>query len=766
MTDTSLRIQRALEMSESVETAGYFQLLVRGRDRGWTDITMFRGMPVQLAGWSFADPFGPKDFSFTVPGVTIFDELGVGDLDWADPTMRIVLRWVSSIPLPGDYPYGVGLYDAIETDTGLVRGQAAFNGWNPAWRWTGNLASWHRSSDGLEVTAKGALYQLDDYLAKPEYPQRPIPYENAIRRQFRGKPHLRVGVMKIAWPSWWSKRYSTPGKGTPSYLVPSVVHSGNLWTGMLTFQTGTWDPVLSSYIQSMLSSMYTPRGRWTLDLLLDGPVLMHRDMYSSAPAHAIVIDATEPGFDCSLDEDFSQSLGVVYGAGVSLDGVTYSGMEVSGNGASTYYKPMASRRELDPVDDNDWLNGSLIRREVMLQMQKGLDEASAELVAREHLRRFGDPGVTGTITLRSDPHVNGIRIPKELVCAGMPVVIPGLMGRRQGLVAHVTDNQVNLEDGSNTLTIDTRWRDALTVKEVRLRGRNAMQIPRMLVAGQYTPPVPDQLVPWNYAKGSGYLPSGKEWNSIELFDGAPKDLEFPWESWTQRRPPSKARWRHCYMHIGAAQNIANRNWGSSTGTSGAVSTRLGFPIRAAQMATIRLIELAAYDKDGNVLPVAFHFSLYYVRGVSPMSMPRIPKSQDRKYGPGAVTGVYRKGDHYPFGKDAWEKYLPDGRLQDPNIPQASTTNGIIHMWGNFYDKAGYFPGSYSRGDSPTGMLRDETQFSIDTTNLTQTFDPRSKANDQPVHAGYIYAMIYCDEQQDQDVYFAGRMYRVEPGQEN
>ena len=29
--------------------------------------------------------------------------------------------------------------------------------------------------------------------------------------------------------------------------------------------------------------------------------------------------------------------------------------------------------------------------------------------------------------------------------------------------------------------------------------------------------------------------------------------------------------------------------------------------------------------------------------------------------------------------------------------------------------------------------------------------------------GNLYAMIYCDGQNDQPVYFLGRMFRVEPG---
>ena len=45
---------------------------------------------------------------------------------------------------------------------------------------------------------------------------------------------------------------------------------------------------------------------------------------------------------------------------------------------------------------------------------------------------------------------------------------------------------------------------------------------------------------------------------------------------------------------------------------------------------------------------------------------------------------------------------------------------------------------------------------------SQSFDPR-RTRQLNAETGYCYVMIYCDAQGPEPVFFAGRMYRVEPG---
>ena len=90
--------------------------------------------------------------------------------------------------------------------------------------------------------------------------------------------------------------------------------------------------------------------------------------------------------------------------------------------------------------------------------------------------------------------------------------------------------------------------------------------------------------------------------------------------------------------------------------------------------------------------------------------------------------------------------------------------GLIRAYGSVYEKAGHWPGSFAAGDPATGLLVDEAQWGFDCTRFDSTFDQYSASDNanNPL-AGQIYMLIYADAQAHSDVYFAGRIFRVEPG---
>lgn len=720
--------------------AGVWTIIARPPRGEPVNITAFRGLPTKIGAFSFADPNGPTSLDLSLPGVSLFERYGENDLHWLTRQSDIDVIWTGDIP--ADYPYGKHNLDGTVT---------------PAFRWEGYVTTFNPSNDGLKLQLKGAMLQLDNWQAKPEYPMRPLPYEWAISRQFREKPALRVHPLRIIWPDDWRKVY-VPQTGVPSYRIPAGVTGGEKWTGLLTRSTGSWDPVLTNYIQSLLSAMYTEKGRWTLDLDINRqPVMFHRDFAIKPGPATVIIDPAAPGVDISLTEDWEQSLTDVYAQGTSLAGVTYSGMTVSGDGSQTSYTPAAALRQTYPArEGNDWFDHTVMPREVMLQVQEGLSADDAAIVARAHLTRFADPGHVGTITLKSDPSMNGTPISRFLVRAGMDVQVPFLFGRPEGLLLHISASSADLEGDTVTLTVDTKNRDALTVEEVRTRGRDALQVSRMLVAGQYAPPVSDQMFPWSYADGSGYIPSNSDFSSKPLFSGMPDQVTFPWTQWTTQRPPSDHRWKNCYIHLSRASSDANQNWAVQHSAWG---SNMGIPIRMGQAGTIRLLQVAAYDSSGNIMRVPFHLSFFYVGSVNVLSMPAIPVQQASLFPP------YAANQRYPFVRDGWESYLIDGTRAGLNDPKAYESAGPVRIYGTFYEKAGYWPGSYSDGDEPTGLLVDETTWTWDLTGQGDAlWDPYNvERNLNSPQRGNLYAMLYCDAQLDQDVYFLGRMYRVEPG---
>lgn len=723
----------------SAAVQGKWVLTAHPPRRTTLDITWVRGIITKISSWSWKDPYGPERLTLVFPAVTIFDKLGEGELDFLCKGANLDLNWVGNVPT--GYPNG-------------------------GWRFEGYIESFSWAPEGLTVDVKGAMYQLDNWKAKPEYLARPLTYEGAIMRQF-DKHGLRLQAPIKEFPAGWSTTYK-PVLKAPNYLIPVGVHAGDNWTGLVTRSTGSWEEVLTSYIQSLLSSMYTQTGRWTLDLDPGRrPVLRHRNRSYQVKAGHIVVDPADPGVRLSITQDFSQSANAIYGSGKSSSGISYSGQQVTPDGSDTFYLPLAQLRQVDHSNLNAWYDESEMRRELVLQVQQGLEEDDAVNVAVAHLQHFADPGYTGTIELRTDPEFvtavtanakNNIEVsatetlPRMLIQAGMTILVPRIFGNPEGMLFHISEIQVSGDDQSITLTVDSKYRDALTVAEVNVRGRDSLSIQRQLIGGQYTPPVSDQIVPWNYGAGSGYIPSSPHLSSVPLFRSMPKEITFPWTQWTQAHPPSDKSYRNSYVRIGPKNANANGNWAQHPDRHAAYRA---IPIKMSQAGSVRLLQIAAYDSSGALFPVPFHVSFYYAAGTTYRAMPMLRAVDNPKNG-------YAASQHYPFFTLAWEQYNLDGTKITSEQPTSVSSAGLIRAFGTGLVPAGYWPGSKTTGDSPTGMLVDEGQFDFDTSQDEANINFYQKAQRNPL-AGYIYMMIYCDAQATQEVFFAGRMFRVEPG---
>lgn len=724
------------------------------------DVTYFRGVPTVIQNWAIQDPFGPSSCTLTFPAATMYEPVGVGyaGTSFLGQGVNYDITWTG--PLPAGYPF-------------------------TRWVWEGFSTSIEYSEVGITLTLVGAMFQLDYYLAKPEYPLQPIAYETAIRRQFLNKPHLRLSPMQFKWPPGWSTIYAATANLQPG-LVPTGTQEGEYWSGLVTRDTGSWDPVLTGYLQSLLANWYTETGRFTLSLYPGRiPILHHRNAVpvdGFTTSAMVVVNLLHPGVKVSLTEDWSMAANVFYGQSQSLSGESYSGMKVIGDGLATEYEPLAAQEDVHPIlgppteaeiaggnlflEKNTVLNLAVMRKEAKLELGQGLNAADAQTVGEFHLVHFSDPGFTGTITLTSDVTLGGVAMHRSLILPGMIIALKHFR-REDSLTTSdtllmVSEASWNGADGTMTLTVDSKSRDKLTVDEVRLRGRDALSIPRMLIGGRYQPTFPDQLLPWNYAEGSGYIPSAPGASAKTLFEDMPYGIDFPWTKWTTQRPPSNAAWTSCYIAMPPKNANADQNWSSSlrnaNGQAQGPSGYFAVPVRMSAAGTIRLIQVAAYDINGNVLAVPFHLSIYYQPGTNVQSMPKIPAAQ-------AGIGGYPAGQHYPFFEQAWETYNLDGTLVGTEVPVAVGSAGLIQGWGNASMKAGHWPGTSADLDPPTGLLVDESPWTFNMVGqggVSQHIGQYAK-DDLGVYAGFCYVMIYCDAQLAQSVYFMGRMYRQEPG---
>lgn len=846
------------------DAIGYFRIFAKPPGGTRREITMFRGAPITLGQLQTADPFTDVSLTLDFPQITVFDKLGQGDLDWLIPYADIDVVWENT-----------GVY-------------------NFDWSWEGFIVSPNFSmaadSSSVSVECKGALYLLDNYLAEPRFPSNPIPYERLIKMAFDQDSHpSRLDRLKVVFPDGWDT--VVPPFNHPDFLgflKPWGVIEGQKWTGLTSRTTGSWDPLLTGYVQGLLSVMYDTGGaQWTVRKDTGRkPVLYLREIPARDDDQIIVIDLLNPGITISGSRDFTQSANIIFGEGSDTAGVTFSGMQVNSSGRATSYIPFAHASAVWPATKNPNFNKNIIAKQTHIKFPAGLDELAARRVAEAQLQRFADPGITGNMTLTSDVQLqDGTPFPAMLIKGGRSVLIKGLFGTN--VLAHITEAAYANDTKTVSLTFDTKYRDQLTVSEVMARTRDALTPLRSLQVGKYSNTVQDLLLPWSYREGSGMLPSA----SRKFYEDIPDGISFPYEEWTIKHPPKDPHSQKFYIKLDKAnRNNATMNWAgeienidytspshmyrslfdadhpndssidktitirwnatepssatkndvwidtitsrkyiydgskwsifhdstffscisllpndlNATTTkmffmtaspptpanddlwikrpSGTVAvrragawvdtdvgeppppTKKGIAIRMSQSGTVRLSQIAAYDKNGNVKPVRFHVSIYDSPGVTNTAMPQLYKlaSTDALprylHPPGGDN--YKSGQRMPFYDGAFENVKKDGTQSDTAKPLPAGVN-IMVGWGNYYEPAGYSPGRFSRHADRTGVLTDETAWSWDLTQYLSQYDRKDNAKNPD--AGMLYVMIYCDDDDTEPTYIMGRFYRAEPG---
>lgn len=724
-----------------LDIAGSWQVFISTRTHGLVEVTQFRGFTTNISQLVTTDPFGPAMATLDFPAVTMLDALGEGDLHWWRPGNDVAIVWTA--------------------DPGVEVARTSL-------RWEGYIAgdstSFEDSGGTVQLLAKGALKVVDNTLAMPAYPQRPIPFEHAIRMGLdRARSNgARIGALRIDWPEWWTTRYSA-NPNSPGYMVPMFVQDGERWTAMVTRETGQRDQMLSSYIQGLLSSMHTDRGQFTIGLD-EGriPVLRHRDRINVAAT--CEIDLVTPGVSLNLNSDYETRANVIYGTGRSIEGIAFSNMQYGLTSGMAYYTPFAAHHSVYPVGGPKY-DPDVVRREIAMQFYEGMNPEQATAAAAAYQRRFATSGDTGTLTLKSDPYVmtdfGPVTMLRHTIVAGDVIAVRHYRGRAHGVLLHVTQANYSPADGSMTLTVDTMFRDQLTSTEVRLRGRDALTVNKLLTVGSYSPNIRDQLLPWG--PSSGYIPTPATAMFSDTVPLSPtEDIPFPWDTLTQARPPKDPSWTSSYVRIGPADpvSLAN-NWNTPKSE---VTPCL---IQLSQAGSISLLQIMAVDRDGNRMAVPFHVGFYLNESTAAPNMPLLDAN-------GAVHPLFGvdKGP-YPFFPGAFEQIQEDGTLP-PNGQTFMPTSevGMLAAYGSGSAPAGYYPSTLADGGKPTGLLSVEGAFTYDVAGFDKDWNAYENTNTFS-SAGIIAVLLYCDSMWDEatqalvprnkDVYFIGRAFRTPPG---
>lgn len=751
----------------TVDTGGRFQIVITGRGKNArsVDVTSFRGAPTQIGDYSDADPFGDATATLTFPTLSPFDDLDSPELNgWLMEGAKVDIYWRPSqqaddVAYPGarkvinpktekpDLVTPVYLNDSGGSRLGVNR--------RPCWE--GNIASIKATADdtsfGLPITCQGALFQLDRYRAQPFYPPDPWPMELLIEEQFKRhlRPHLLTRPLITAFPGSWKKKIPAydPHSRTP-YTIAG--EPGTLWSGLSTRNTGAWQNALTGFVQDLLTVMITRQGdgakpgnQWTIRHYRRGeslpagtdrhnksirgstsagrqPVLLVRDRFADAD---FTLQLGAFGVKVDLDRDYTQAVDVIFGDGTDLDGQTWRNATISTNGARTTYAPLAAERAVYPYTAAK-RDSKKLPLEGYTKYGNGFSLEDGISIAAQQLALQMNPGWQGTIELKVDPSSD---LSRWDIHSGMVVSLLGFMGTgADGVKFHIAQAKHSPELGTVTLTVDTRFRDLLTVEESIARTRDPLTPVKMLQVNKASVMIDDVQAPWDYSAGSGFVPT----KSKDFFKQKHADDPFPYVASTRRFPPSV----YPHYYAGPLHSSAPRSIGRWYG-----------PVQILTSArdTIARTEFVCVDYYGRPKKIPFHVSIYYVN-VTVTAMPHLD------------------GEWSPYLNNAFERVDPATGFQVN--PLLWPDNSFIIGWGNKvdgkFDRPGFWPGNEASGAPPTGVFADDSTWQYDNTQYHQYFKsanpPGTRYKDTDIS---IYAMFYAEA--NEPVYFLGRLFRQNPG---
>lgn len=749
------------DMTSTVGLGGRFQIIITklghvnqfGQREGIpTDVTFFRGVPTQLMSYSSGDPFGDSTAQLQFPNITGFDDFNSQEIgSWLAEYSNVDIWWVPGIlattsgypalPDPDAQLYEDPLTNRLDTIspvnnysgsviTGTRRGTKVFEGYIASMALNGS-----DNGNSLTISCQGALFQADRYLEKPFYPANPQTLESLIAGVFDNttRPHLRTHPLVIEWPIGWTQ-VAPSFIGTTNIYTPNVT-PGQKWTGYTTRQTGSWDRSLTSFVQNNISVMLTqpesgvtPGNQWTVMLAHQGdstypvgrtPVLRVRDRFRSPD---FSYWAGTPGIQIDMTKDSTQSSNILYGDGTDVAGTVWRNAIISHDGSRTDYAPLSAAPDVYPAINNDFFNPAVFASESYVKYGTGFNQPDAVKSANETLKREEDAGWSGTITVATDPATDMTRWE---IRAGMTMLLKGFQGTLDtGMKFHVSAVEADPMSGTVQLTVDTRFRDLLSIEEALARSRDPLTPSKLLQLNKASGVIEDILAPWDYSAGSGYVPL----SSKPLYDYAPAQLAFPYQSWVQNHPPFTAQ--NYYVQCNADSPDSRERWAGP------------IPILTAERGTIARTEFFMVDLFGIPVLKPFHVSLYF-NNVTVTAMPM----ENGIYSP-FIFGAFQKLN--PVTGEPWSL----GVLLSPD-------DSYIIGWGNYAQPAGFSPGLYTTGAQPTGLLEDDSTWTFDNTQFGQKFDVQLPVGSNPSSAITIYAMFYCEH--TEPVYFSGRLYKQPQG---
>lgn len=757
-----------------------------------TDVTFFRDVPAIVREMTFADPFGDATAAIDFPQCTGFDGPS-GDTWWLRENVNVDILWIPATTVSSDHPvinpltnaYGMFLHPE---DAEVI--------------WEGFTISIDPSLQGVTLNCQGALFQVDKYLAKPLYPLVPKSVESMIARYFdpmrRGLYTQAMTIEESDLMPYTQTDYDEFAQGMDGYrMIPSALVPGqDNWTGYVTRNTGGWEPALTGYIQGQLSFMYVNPAKkpgdttlvsgdqWTITKLPGRVPHMHIRRQSKEPT--LVAWYGQPGVEARLSRDASQVSNVIFGRGTGYDRSAWLVMNQPENHEWFTWSPIGAipnvhhwddwepelREKLYEGYDGEYerQNDIWVRERFWNAIPPGIDFEQGQDIAAQYIERDQLPGWSGDITLRSDlKDPAGNWRSKWSIKVGDVIWLKGFYGT-DGVTAVTGTNkfhvsQVSMQPTDNTvvLTVDTKFRDLLTVEEALKNSRDPLAPVKMLEIGKSSVVVEDLAIPWDKKGGSGCLPI----KNVKLHLN---NVSFPWESITTAHPPGdyldpdvSLAYQNVHLDrdnykLPGGMIRGRRKEGSSDMLNSHYLSAANafylpincgnpdpnyrwsfFPIKLSQAGTINSVEIAMYDINGNVIPIQFSVSLWMQPNLTETSMPRYLNGDGN-----FVHAALWKGAFSPTDPDSGTQWPSVGEAQDHTGSSGAPTIG----WGTYEKPCGYEPGSLAINSDCSGEFRDGATWDYNFVgqsefgpNGTMPTDPNKQV---PTSAYSVTVAIYAE----------------------
>lgn len=561
---------------------------------------------------------------------------------------------------------------------------------------------------------------------------------------------------------------------------------GTPWTTWVTRNTGGWDKALTGYVQWMLATMYavpndvvgqptylrpgepaygtgiTNGDQWTIAMDPGRqPRLYLRRQAASPTIHA---HYGAPGVECDLTRESEQIYNVVFAQGTGSDGISWNGVVPMDSSTFISWEPIWPEAAADNLyvgweGNNDLkenydgyyasrerANGQYVSERYISDFPSGIDYDDAKRIARMWAERDANPGWSGTITIEVDlKDPAGNTFSRWDIRPGDIILLKGFQGHmaeeqwvNKFHVSQVTKDPMR---GAVQMTVDTKFRDILTIEHALASGKDSLSVVLSNRTNQMMNQVQDLIAPWSANKGAGVIPttSHKNWTKTESFPYTgftssptlgfrPMDLFKPAfknagsgfdtttsdPGWVVSQPQMRVirmlenprtPGPHPYalsLENALIDGLDVREYGLYVPIqAGAVnkSRRWAFfPVLLSQAGSIMRTEFACYKGDGTLAPVEFSVTLYNASGIYQTEMPR--------------NQADPVGQYSALWDGAFEKNQRNGAPWPPLEQDYHWGTDLQQIgWGTYDRPCGYYPGTKDfAAVSPTGMMVDGGQW--------------------------------------------------------